>query len=320
MTVDELFEITFENLVDKNRATMCEYIPDCLESLGYLATFHYSRGDDNKTNVTYLLQDFHFRQNTRFGEKTNDERKQETIDFLKKEWDIKLPKKFIFMDELDGMVELSKNIAKVYSRNECAYEIEAFLSLAITPLINFLSDQLQSLSCGIKSFSDYEKLIGIFLNLYFMSDNYKVIRQVSNATNQHRRDFHVRIKDTNSRLFNKLIDDTKCKSIVVECKNSKEKSQLKKAIAQVNNYSYSASFGELGLVFVRKKGNPFKLTDYVNSPCVILIFDDDDIENILSEMSSSINRFRYEKKKDVFSQEISACHDLYDRYQEFCEK
>jgi hypothetical protein len=153
-----------------------------------------------------------------------------------------------------------------------------------------------------------------------MSEGFKVVRQVSDATSQHRRDFHVRIKDTDSRLFNKLIDDTECKSIVVECKNSNKVEQLVVAVNQVNRYSNSSRFGKLGLIFVRGKGNPFKLTDYVHSSFTNLIFDDQDVINTLNDIESAFKRFKRHKDKNTLGREISACSDIYDRYQEFCEK
>lgn len=323
MNVEDIFEIAFENSVDNHGGSSCEYISDCLGDQGYIATFYYSK-KNNKPCVTYLLQDFN-REDSFFGNhfstrKSKEDKRQGVIDFLNREWDIPLPKSFEFMSELYGMTELSKYISNVYLSNSDADEIEYLFTSVILPMIDFIKSNLKDLKEGKENFSEYEKLVGIFLNLYFMSEGFKVIPQVTDSTNQHRRDFHVRIKDTNSRLFNNLVDETKCKSIVVECKNSRRKDQLICAINQINRYSNSARFGRLGLVFVRSKGNPFKLTDYVNSPCISLILDDTDIISSLDGIERSFCKFQRHKNKDALGGEISACLDLYDRYQELCEK
>lgn len=324
MNVEDVFEIAFENAVEKHGGSSCEYISDCLERSGYIATFHYFRNEDNKSCVKFLLQNFNrdddFFDNPYATRKSKDEKRQDTIDFLKKEWAIGLPTSYEDMNELDGMVGLSKYISNSYLRNTEFDEIEYLFLAVIRPLIDYVKTGLTYLKDGKEFFSSYEKTVGIFLNIYFMSEGFKVIRQVSDATSQHRRDFHVRIKDTHSRLFNKLIDDTECKSIVVECKNSNKVEQLVIAVNQINRYSNSARFGKLGFIFVRSKGNPFKLTDYVHSPCTNLIFDDQDILNILNDIESAFNRFKRHKDKNTLGRELSACSDIYDRYQEFCEK
>jgi hypothetical protein len=324
MNVEDIFEVAFENAVEKHGGSLCEYIPDCLEYSGYIATFYYSRNENDKTCVKFLLQDFN-RDDEFFGShystrKSKEEKRQDVIEHLKKEWNIRLPTSYEYMNELDGMVELSRYISNSYLRNAGVDEVEYLFLAVIIPLIDFIKTNLVDLKDGKEFFSDYEKLVGIFLNIYFMSVGFKVVRQVSDATNQHRRDFHVRIKDTSSRLFNKLIDDTECKSIVVECKNSKNVEQLVNAVNQINRYSNAARFGKLGFVFVRTKGNPFKLVDYVNNPCVNLIFDDKDVLNVLSHIESAFGRFKHSKDKKTLEQEISACFDIYDRYQELCEK
>lgn len=324
MNVEDIFEIAFENAVDKHGGSSCEYISDCLERSGFIATFHWFRNEDKKTCVKFLLQNFNrddgFFDNPYATRKSKDEKKQDTIDFLKKEWAIGIPTSYEEMDELDGMVGLSKYISNSYSRNTDPDEIEYLFIAVINPLIDYVRASLACLKDGKEFFSDYEKIVGIFLNIYFVSEGFKVIRQVSDATSQHRRDFHVRIKDTDSRLFNKLIDDTGCKSIVVECKNSNKVEQLVSAVNQINRYSNSARFGKLGFIFVRSKGNPFKLTDYVHSPCINLVFDDQDVLSILGDIESAFNRFKRHKDKNTLGREVSACSDIYDRYQEFCEK
>ena len=324
MNVEDIFEIAFENLVEKHGGAACEYIADCLEDTGFIATFYYLKKQDNKPRVKFLLQDFN--RDDQFFEdyfsirNPKDDKKRKVIDFLKKEWDIPIQTSYEYMNALDGMVELSKYISKVYARNTDFDEIEYLFIAVILPLIDFIESSLESLQDGIESFSEYEKIVGIFLNIYFISEGFKVVQQISDSTSQHRRDFQVRIKDTDSRLFNKLVDDTECKSIVVECKNSKKIEQLRNAVNQINRYSNSARFGKLGLIFVRSKGNPFKLVDYLNSPCISLIFDDKDIINVLNDIKSSFYRFKNHKDKDTLGNEISACLDIYDRYQELCEK
>ncbi|MEZ9884820.1 hypothetical protein AB4374_13205 [Vibrio splendidus] len=324
MNVEDIFEIAFENAVEKHGGSSCEYIPDFLENSGYIVTFYYSRNESDKPCVKFLLQNFNrddeFFESYYSTRKSKDEKKQDVIEHLKKEWNIPFPTSYEYMNELDGMVELSKYISNSYLINTDIDEIEYLFVAVILPLIDFIKINLVKLKDGKEFFSEYEKIVGIFLNIYFMSEGFKVVRQVSDATSQHRRDFHVRIKDTNSRLFNKLIDDTECKSIVVECKNSKKTEQLVNAVNQINRYSNSARFGKLGLVFVRSKGNPFKQVDYVNSPCINLIFDDKDILNVLSDIESSFSRFKRHKDKETLGKEVSACFDIYDRYQELCEK
>ncbi|MFN1651951.1 hypothetical protein [Vibrio rotiferianus] len=324
MDVEDIFEIAFENLVYKNNGRVLEYINNCLDDCGYLATFYYGRDENDKSCVKFLVQDFN-RDDNYFdrhfsSRKEKEDKKSKLLDFLRDEWNIGLNTSYEFMDELDGMLELSRLMSKVYERN-CDFDSIEYLFIAVVrPMIDFVKNKIASLDSGISTFSDYEKIVNIFLNIYVISDSFKVINQVSDSTNQHRRDFQVRIRDTESRLFNKLVDETECKSIVVECKNSNKKEELRKAVNQINKYSYSSRFGKLGFIFIRSKGNPFKLTDYVNSPCTIIVFDDDDIISILNEIDFSFLNYRTNKDKKLLSKEISACFDIYDRYQELCEK
>lgn len=58
MDVEDIFEIAFENAVEKHGGSSCEYIPDCLESSGYIVTFYHSRNENDKLCVKFLLQNF----------------------------------------------------------------------------------------------------------------------------------------------------------------------------------------------------------------------------------------------------------------------
>lgn len=326
MDLSTLYEKTTEDLIDKKDAGSLEIIYDYLESHGYAVSFRYSRCPiTSEVERRFYLFNYHCGENASLGflsDATEVKLKDDVIASLKAEYCNMSRQYFEVVDELDTMYELSSNLPLVMSYCMLA-EDESFMEFyerAILPSIKFLERELKKTKSGKKECYKYEKLVGIFLNIYFLAAGFKVSYQQANASNQHRRDFFVRAKISDDQNFNSLLNETKSKSIVVECKNSSVRKQFIDAVNQVERYSRASSFGKLSIVLMRKKCEIFKITDYLSSTCIIVVMDDSDISKSLINMELSFNFYKSHKNRVRLLQDINGCGDFYERYQEICER
>lgn len=326
MDISFLYEKTTEDLIEKDGVGSMEILYDYLESHGYAVSFKYLRLNDSTVERRFYLFNYHCGNldfdRAGFSGKNGEQLLNEVINGLKEEYCNVTQQSFEVVDEVEVMYEMSSNLPFVMSYCKSSEE-EPFVDLcesAIFPLVRFLEDELKKTKAGLMQCRKYERLIGIFLNLYFASPEFGVIFQKSNRSGQHRRDFFVRIKHTDVEDFNHLAKETGAKSIIVECKNSVAKKIFIEAVNQIEKYSRASNFGKLALIFVRKKDNIFKITDYANSSCVIVVMDDFDINEWMVKVSLSYNYYKAHKDRSRFLLDINGCHDLYERYQAICEQ
>lgn len=326
MDISYLYEKTTEDLIGKYGVGSIEILYDYLESHGYVVSFKYVRLSDIVVERRFYLFNYYCSalgvDRVGFSGKSEEQLLNEVISDLKNEYRNVAQQTFEVVDRIDVMYEMSSNLPFGMSYFKLSDE-DSFLKLcesAIFPLARFLEDELKKSESGLEECRKYEKLIGIFLNLYFASPGFEVIFQKTNGSGQHRRDFFVRVKHTDIEDFNRLAKEAGAKSIVVECKNSVDKKIFMEAVNQVERYSRASNFGKLALIFVRKKTEIFKITDYLNSSCVIVVMDDFDINKWIVKASLSYNYYRSHKNRSRFLSDINGCLDLFEKYQEICEQ
>jgi hypothetical protein len=326
MDISYLYEKATEDLIEKHGVGSMEILYDYLESHGYVVSFKYVRLSDATVERKFYLFNYHCStlgiDRFGFSGKSEEQLLSEVISGLKEEYHNVTQQTFEVVDNVEVMYEMSSNLPFVMSYCKSSGE-DSFVNLcesAVFPLVRFVEGELKKSKAGLAECRKYEKLVGIFLNLYFASPGFRVVFQKTNGSDQHRRDFFVRIKHTDIEDFNDLIKKTDAKSIVVECKNSVNKKIFIEAVNQVERYSRASNFGSLALIFARKKPKILTITDYVSSSCVIVVMDDRDINNWMTKISLSYNYYSSHKNRSRFLLDINGCLDLFERYQEICEQ
>ncbi|MBS7599484.1 hypothetical protein [Pseudomonas sp. RC2C2] len=327
MDLCDFYEVATEDLIYSTTIGSADILYSYLESHGYVVTFRYTRHPEtSELERRFYLIDYHCgRLRDSYGsisEESKKENLEQVIEHLKKEYNNVKLQYFEIVEPIEPMYLLSLKLRHAMPHCQLLDE-ESFVELyesAVLPFVQFITGQLERLPTGREDCYKYEKLIGIFLNIYFLSAGFRVTYQIANASNQHRRDFFVRVKRTTDVDFNELIVETQAKSIVVECKNSIQKKEFIDAVSQVEKYSKASSFGKLGMIFTRKKCDIFKLIDYTKSPCTIIVMDDSDIRTWLFKISTSYSYYKRHKNKEKLLQDIDGCSDFFERYQEICEK
>lgn len=327
MDLYDIYETATEELIDSTNIGCAEILYDYRESHGYVVTFGYSKNPEtSEVERCFYLVDYHCGKiKNNYGAISDKDKKdnlEQVINDLKNEYSNVRLQYFDVVDSIEPMYLLSLKLRHAMSHSKLIDDDEfvEFYEAAVLPLADFTIKQLEKTSTGRKDCYKYEKLIGTFLNLYFLSAGFRVTYQTAHSTNQHRRDFFVRVKHTSDLDFNALTAEKQAKSIVVECKNSNQKKEFLNAISQVEKYSNASNFGKLGMVFMREKCDIFKIIDYTKSSCTIIVMDDSDIRAWLFKFTSSYYYYKRHKNKEKLLKDLDGCSDFFERYQEICEK
>lgn len=188
-----------------------------------------------------------------------------------------------------------------YIINEFSTEIEKLDSPYLNLLIGHisqstssfktqnLSDRLKNCSPGKKEWAIYQKLIGEILAEIFCPPLQPPIPENSDYLKANRRDF-ILSNYAKDGFWEFLRSNYKADYIVVDAKNYSNKIK-KDEVLQIANYLKPHGAGMFGMIFTRKGGDSrgCEITlreQWVLHGKLILIFDDEDVENMLVASST----------------------------------
>lgn len=155
--------------------------------------------------------------------------------------------------------------------------------------IRNLSDRLKRCSPGKKEWSIYQKLIGEILTEIFCPPLQPPMPENSDYLKTNRRDF-ILSNYAKDGFWEFLRSKYKADYIVVDAKNYTNKIK-KDEVLQIANYLKSHGAGMFGMIFTRKGGDSRGCETTLREQWVlhgklILVFDDEDVENMLIASST----------------------------------
>lgn len=188
-----------------------------------------------------------------------------------------------------------------YILNEFSGEIEKsnnpYLNLLIGSIgqrksdfkIRNLSDRLKKCSPGKKEWSIYQKLIGEILAEIFCPPLQHPMPENSDYLKTNRRDF-ILSNYAKDGFWEFLRSNYKADYIVVDAKNYSNKIK-KDEVLQIANYLKPHGAGMFGMIFTRKGGDirgceTTLREQWILHGKLILVFDDEDVENMLVASST----------------------------------
>ncbi|EPG8866015.1 HNH endonuclease, partial [Citrobacter freundii] len=155
--------------------------------------------------------------------------------------------------------------------------------------IRNLSDRLKKCSPGKKEWSIYQKLIGEILAEIFCPPLQSPMPENSDYLKTNRRDF-ILSNYAKDGFWEFLRSNYKADYIVVDAKNYSNKIK-KDEVLQIANYLKPHGAGMFGMIFTRKGGDSRGCETTLREQWIlhgklILVFDDEDVENMLVASST----------------------------------
>jgi len=256
------------------RADKKEIIVEC-KSLRAISEFYIDKviEEIEKISSTYPSAKIIFATPSRVPEKIKEILVRRNI----LAWDIDY-----ILDEFSDEIEKINNIylnLLIGSVSQKKYNVK----------IQNLSDRLKKCSPGKKEWSIYQKLIGEILAEVFCPPLQSPMPENSDYLKTNRRDF-ILSNYAKDGFWEFLRSNYKADYIVVDAKNYSNKIK-KDEVLQIANYLKPHGAGMFGMIFTRKGGDcrgceATLREQWILHGKLILVFDDEDVENMLIASST----------------------------------